>query len=98
MPPPNQLSGMYKSIEVALTHAEQKLEGDEGHETTRGQQGTCDHFSSSYECCLKVFGFSRKVPNHQREQTMMKAINLFRLTEIFTIWHKVEELNIFSCN
>lgn len=40
----------------------------------------------------------KKVPNHQREQTMMRAINLFRLTEIFTIWLQVEELNIFSCN
>lgn len=25
---------------------------------------------------------------------MMRAINLFRLTEIFTIWLQVEELNI----
>lgn len=78
--------------------AGKKPEGEERHEATQGQQGMRDHISLWSAYSLKVFGYRKKVPNHQREQTMMRVINLFRLTEIFTIWLQVEELNIFSCN
>lgn len=70
-------------------------QGDGIQEVIKGKP---DHFLPSLSTVSRCLVTAKNVPNHQREQTMMRAINLFRLTEFFTIWLQVEELNIFSCN